>query len=420
MRNEPGPQSALRAYCLCFLVLTGIAWGLAVTDRILLHWDFPWDWPLLYIAPSFSDLTGYTSMIRRLPIDGSTAIAKGQMYNYPAPALYVYWFFLHVFHQPVTAFLVFAGAVWISALELLRRSLPAGRWTYAALALTGICGYPFLFVVDRANIEIVVFAFVTGGLFFFARNRYGVAAVLFAVAGSIKPFPLLLFYLLLTRKRWREILVGLSVTGMLNLTALWWLGPNIPEALSALKPGAAAFYNGYVLNYRDAEIQFDHSLFALIKQLVRLSMDWADPEDLLIPIRIAYWFYLPVAAITTLLCGWTFRHKPFLNQFFALILVIITLSPVSYDYTLIYVYVLWGLYLIYILGDRPARKPLHFLLPMAVLLTPQSYLQTLTIGFGGQCKTAMLVYLLVMAARIEMPMRLFGDLPINPRQRTLE
>ncbi len=111
-----------------------------------------------------------------------------------------------------------------------------------------------------------------------------------------------------------------------------------------------------------------------------------------------------------LFCGWHFWHKPAFNQLFAIVLIMVITPPVSFDYTLIALFLLLGPLLI-CMSRGEVRHAALFLIPLAILMTPQSYLRVGYISYGGQFKALVEVFLLIVAARIQVPSQLFGDAP---------
>jgi len=124
---------------------------------------------------------------------------------YPSPALLIYAFLIRLFANPLAAYFCLAFSIcalaFVTCFRAMRRAPQVTLWGTAAAVLTLVCSYPLLFGLDRGNIEIVVVFFLLCGLIFFARRNYLAAAVIFALAGCFKPFPLLFFYLFLVKRR---------------------------------------------------------------------------------------------------------------------------------------------------------------------------------------------------------------------------
>ena len=122
----------------------------------------------------------------------------------------------------------------------------------------------------------------------------------------------------------------------------------------------------------------------------------------------AFWVYSALCAAFVVFSGFYFWRKPALNQLIAIIVLMLLVPPVSIDYTLMALLLIWGAVLIYVTQEEVPHA-MTFLLPLALLLTPQSYMQIGGTEFGGQAKAILLLLLLGAAFRIDLPSRLFGD-----------
>jgi hypothetical protein len=155
-----------------------------------------------------------------------------------------------------------------------------------------------------------------------------------------------------------------------------------------------------------------------VKRLIGLSIGWHRqyvPDSTLLK---AYTVWLPVSGLILIACGYYFWRKPVLNQLFAVVLLILLLPPISADYTLTDIYLPWGVFMIFLIRDVgrgrvdfSLNKCLWILLPITVLVTPQSYLTIAGGGFAGQVKALALMLLLFVIARVDMPCSLFNELP---------
>ena len=328
------------------------------------------------------------------------------------------------------------GGAVLTALLILRASLKVSKipavgarkvsktpavgagWINATLFITALCSYPFLFLIDRGNVEGVVWVFAFLAIAFFAGKHFLASALFLAAAVCIKPFPALLFFIFLRKGRYKEIAAALVAFGAVNLIALKALGPTVGIAFDGLERGVRTYQSAYITSFRSMEIGFDHSLFACVKQLIRLSLGWPSSETLHGVLSTTYILWIPVACLILVTCGFYFWNRPVLNQLFAIVLLILLLSPSSGDYTLVHLYLPWGVFMVFLIRDVGSGKVplslancLWILIPCAVLMTPQSYLTLAGGGFAGQFKAVVMVLLLIVVARIDMPSTLFNEAP---------
>jgi Glycosyltransferase family 87 len=334
---------------------------------------------------------------------------------YPAPMMCVYLLFTRVFPAPLNAYLVFiiisatyGAACLILALcssrssSSVNRLLPAG-----VVGVSVILSYPLMFVLERANMEGFVWAVLALGLTEFVARHHKTAGVLFALAASMKIFPGVLLLLLLARKRYKELAISVVAFAVFTVIALRLLGPSIPAEIEEVRAGLDKVSATHLVAYfSDMEMGYDHSLFAIVKQVLYLSYG-TDPVALNSKIRAAALPYsLLVFSGFAALYWLRIRKLPLLNQAIALIIAAVTLPYVSFEYTLTHVYFAWALFLLFLARDvATGRESISW--PAArVMLACFAFVFALA-PFGryasGQLKTCALMVLLI--AVLTVPMR---------------
>jgi hypothetical protein len=111
---------------------------------------------------------------------------------------------------------------------------------------------------------------------------------------------------------------------------------------------------------------------------------------------------------------------PLLNQLMAYLAMCILFPYVSGEYTLTYVYLIWGAFLLFLLEDVatarvqiPATSIYMILISCACLVGPLFYIQhNGHLGYSGPIKALILLILLGTVLREPMPSSLFADLPL--------
>lgn len=414
-------RTAFGWYCLILSLLFATASVAALIQGGVLHQPYPRNTFLFDPSVRFSDFTIYYPRFSRFGHGLEFFNLPGHPFTYPAPCVYAFLIFIRCFSNPLLAYLlVVMAAVLIGALALYRT---AARGTVeredlaAVVGLTLFMSYPFLVLLDRANIEGVVWIFLCAGLAAFVREKFWWAGGLIALAAAMKLFPAILLLLLLAKRRYKEFVGSLIIGGVATLASLAGFGQGIPAANQAVIAGLDYFRESYVLNYRVREIGFDHSLFACLKQFLVFS--GLNPTRFRAAIEASYLIYGTAVLIGFASLYWLrVRKMPVLNQFFVLTIAMILLPYVSVDYTLVHLYLPWGAFVVFLTQDVfsgrvrfSTRRALAFLVPCAILFAPESYLLTGPIGWGGQFKALVLVSLLVAAVRFPLPASLFQEFP---------
>lgn len=386
-------------------------------DRYLLHGEYPYTSPFIPFN-GWIDFLCFNSRFHHFHrLDFFTdARPYGLTFMYPAPVALLYEGFYAIRWHSLTIFLAVTGALVILLGVLLARAMVRRGVSTAMTALflgTVLCvSYPFWFEYMLGNMEICIFLMVAFGVLAFLRGRLALAAVLIGVAGSMKIFPLVYLALFLSRRRYREFALGLMVAAAMNVFALWMVCPSLPVAYRGIQAGLEQFRLRYMLPYLPVETGFDHSIFGFIKRVSWPFVGTVMPPRLLTG-------YLLVACVGGLaLYFLRIRKLPLLNQILCLCIASILLPPTSHDYTLLHLYVPWGLMVLYALDAVRARSSVEDLrgvfVCFAILMSAESEL-IYKAGFSGQSKAITLVVLLVIALRrpFELPGHSTG-LPASP------
>jgi hypothetical protein len=350
-----------------------------------------------------------------------TDIAGASPYPYPVPSIYAFLFFIRLFPGPLVAYLVFALlSVYLATCCLSWRvkALSPGHLPQGAIWSTLLLAYPLAFLLDRGNIEAVIWVFVLLGIVAYTRNNIYTSAILWAVAASMKIFPCLLFAMFLARRKYRAFGFAIGATATFTLLALAGVGPTIRQAASNSSRSTSWLLNNYILiRYL---LQFDHSLFSAIKQSIHVYVEKFGGNEGQATLQAMHIYSIVVPLGTALLWWFRLRRMPLLNQFMAYLTMCILLPYVSNEYTLIYVYLIWGAFLLFLLEDVATGKvavpatAIHIILvTCGCLFAPLGYLKRPSgLELGGPIKALVLLTLLVTVLLVPMPSSLFADLTL--------
>ena len=172
----------------------------------------------------------------------------------------------------------------------------------------------------------------------------------------MKIYPALLLLLLVARKRYKEAAISVAAMAVFTVIALRLLGPSIPAEAEEVRAGLAHLSATHILAYLGTEIRYDHSLFAIVKQLLHVShgMDIAALNSEIREAALPY----SVLAISGFAALYWFRIRklPLLNQAIVLIILSVTLPYMSSEYTLNHVYFAWGLFMLFLARDVAAGR----------------------------------------------------------------
>lgn len=396
----PGP---VQRFLSLFVGLTLLCVASELVCWRVLHLDYPFTWPLMDRADSFYDFTLYLPRFAYFHSPNFFTF-DGPGYVYPAPLAALHGL-LSLLPAPTKVFLGLLVVAWLMAAVLWGRLLLRRGLTWRAmLVLVGIVAalsYPFWFEFEQANLEWILCVLVGAGVVAFLNGRGYTAGVCLGVAGSMKIYPLVFLGLLLARKQYKQMAVALIACGLSLLAGLWLVCPDLAVSWHGMLLGMEQFRQWYVLSYMD--VGFDHSLIAVCKAISLIVL----PDELpMSALSLLVWIYISAAAFAGILTYFdVIRKRPVINQVMCLTVATILLPPVSFDYTLLHLYVPWALLVLLALENRGRDVPglTAAMVCCAILFAPETELIVHGQTYGGQVKACALVGLLLIALVRKFP-----------------
>lgn len=416
----PTTKRSLRIFLTILLAFWVVAIASVLVQTAIFHRSYPHD-TLLSNPPSrFSDFTVFYPRFAVYGNPDAFFSPKGVPFTYPAPLLVCFRGLSRFFKDPLAAYLAILSAFSCLTICAAMKGLPRANGlrnlaNIAVLASVALC-FPLIFLIDRANLEGVVWIAAVLGLFLFVRRNYPAAAIVLALATSMKLFPGVLLLLFLANKRYREFALSVFSCAVWTIVSLWITGPTILQAFRGVEIGAEYLRRAEILEFRPDVIGFDHSLFAFVKWIALCIFHTVPGTNAALPK-----FYIGYAAAALLGFGLVYffrlRHMPILNQVLALSALSVLLPFVSYEYTLIHLIVPFIFLILFLIRDVAAGnvslqkgQQLALLLPYALLFAPATFLLQGDVGLGGQLKTLVLIYLIGITLQVRLPSSLFGEL----------
>ena len=285
----------------------------------------------------FGDFTLYANKFRYF--HSETFFHTGFPFTYPAPcALAFEAFFRFARPYSLRAFLCFCVLAFVVPAIMFALTLKAhgvsGLRSAAFVTAVTVFSWPALLLIDRGNIEVMVWVVLAIGMWAYATGRLWLAAAFFAIGASLKLFPFVLFGLFLSRRQYAKIVFGAAVFLLVSGASFAILGPTIGQAYRGISFGLQFFKTLYMGQWRPSENGVDHSVFALLKGLVVLFLH-RDPTLFHRSLTVYLW----TAAVGGLLLYFLrIRFLPLLNQVLLLTIVSIYFTAFSGDGTLIHLY----------------------------------------------------------------------------------
>lgn len=325
--SSPGLPSLVLALLLSTLALT-LAIDGALAEFLS---DNPWHLPYVGELPSLrgNDLSRLLAAASGFdPLVGAERAMPGEAVPYPPFAFLVLgvlallpgWLGWGLFYLP--------ALLQIGVADRFRRHVAApGRgagWFFAILLV-----YPFLYVLDRGNLDLDAGLLCFGAALLVARGRTRLAAVALSLAAALKIYPAVLLLLLARRDR-RALALGFVLVAVETGAGLLVLRETPLEALSFLRGEASrtasCFATETLCLNLSAAVPFKIGFAALV------GFDWYP--------ALAAWAYRSYTVLSllgaTLVGAWVALRPARLWLDLLRLTLVMTLVPaMSYDYKLL-------------------------------------------------------------------------------------
>ena len=329
--------------------------------------------------------------------------AAGDRFAYPAPCAILYQFLYHFGSRPHVSFNLLMWAVelvsaGLLAWALVRSGLAVSR-TVGLVGVMLLSSYPWHMLYDRGNIELFIYLFIALGVWAWLSGRHEMAAILWGLAGALKIYPLLLLAIYTRRGSWRAFLTGAITTLGVLLISFWYVGPTIKMAAIGTMWGIRGFVGTYGAHTRFQELLLDHSFLGAVKTLLAMPFfHFGDRQIVLSHIYEA----LVLLLGPPLFVRWR-KSSPELNQLCVLLLLIVLLPPVSYDYTLIHAYLVIGIvsvcYVVASGSGQPFPGCKQYFVAFALLCTTETWIDLDGFHPNGLLKASALIVTITMLVR---------------------
>jgi hypothetical protein len=356
-------QKSEKVWLVCAILIIGLAAAILYHNLIqglLLGHSYPLNTFLFRPKINFSDFYDIF-----LPVQHGSPLGS---------RLAVYFPFSYIPLYPLTrmgmtdalklvlaAFSFVLFAFFWHKLEFLR-----GLVRLVAAAIMTFGSYAFLFVVTRANLEMITFCFIIGFLSLLERKRYAWAGVLLACATAMKLYPGAFGILLLKNRQYKASALTAIVTLLLSTGAASLFPGGLFGSINLLSRNLAYFRTHYILDAQG--MPFSSSDFSALK-LVLMDLGVSvsgGAQAALLPYTLAS------AIVFVMVVAYILVWENVLWKQVALISIsIITLPTVSFDYKLIYMLLPLALF-VSASGEERADDRFYSIL-FGLILIPKAY-----------------------------------------------
>ncbi len=202
---------------------------------------------------------------------------------------------------------------------------------FLAMILITFLSYPIMFEFDRANIEYLVLLFLMLFFIFYKKEKYKIAAVLLSFPICMKLYPAVFILLFLNKKRFKEFFLCIFSCIVVMISSYFLLGGRIrwiPIAMFNFK----MFTMDYAL--KGLGVQFGHSIWSGMNYLSLITNGKVMGNTYMTIYTIIILIIALILAIYVI-----FIEKKEWKAITILTIMMITFPHVSFDYTLIHMYI---------------------------------------------------------------------------------
>ena len=223
--------------------------------------------------------------------------------------------------------------------------------------------YPFLFVVDRANIEIFVFMFLYLFIFFYEKQKIIISIIFLSCAISMKLFPAVFIMLLLSDKKYKEAIYTILLVIIITMGGYLSYNGNLFDNIQTHMSRLSGYSIGYAI--LNEGLYFGNSLWGPVKLMIIGSGIKCTPALATKVYSISVMILFAFISVYII-----FKEKIFWKKI-ALLVFSMNLFPfVSGDYKLIHIFLPLFLFINY---ENEERFDLLYSILFGLLLIPKAY-----------------------------------------------
>lgn len=163
-----------------------------------------------------------------------TDTANGPINNYLPFTMAVFWLFSTIAYWKSLILFLIVGtsglliSIWFSISD--EESVTRAQLIVSSVILTS----PFISLMDRGNIQILLTALVCAAVVLFINEKKTTGAVLLGLAVALKGYPIVFLVIWLKERRWKDCIIALSTSALATVLPLLFYEGGITRNLSRI------------------------------------------------------------------------------------------------------------------------------------------------------------------------------------------
>ena len=286
------------------------------------------------------------------------------------PLTFIFVYLLTLF-PPAVAFFIFSLSFIAFFLFFIYTYLPRMN-VFNRILITFIfsfMSYPFLFTLDRGNLEAWVFISIALFLHFYLKGKDALSILFLAIAISLKLYPAILVILFLFNRKYLNVIYSFSAALFLSLVSAGFLQGGVKATLHGIAAGLSAFSG--TMTFGPQGLQKNLSLYAPLRlffDYITIQVDKFSFQNDQLFYNAYYFFALILFGV---IAFFLYRYKISLwKRVSILVLSFIVLPQISFDYKLISVFIPL---MLFICSDEVSKYNTQYSIIFGLLLIPKDY-----------------------------------------------
>lgn len=193
--------------------------------------------------------------------------------------------------------------------------------------------YPFLYMIDRGNLDMYLFMLFVGFVYLFKSKKYLLSAVLIGLENAMKPFSTLFLILFLFKKRYKEFFLSLFITAILVIGGFLCFKGGFFNQIHIFQSNLVMFKQLWIYDDKDRGMLQCSSLFSALKFLL-----CSYKQIISINLLEKLYSYLGLI-ITSIIIFFAYREKIYWKTITLLTLHMLLVPYIICDYKLIFLFV---------------------------------------------------------------------------------
>lgn len=264
---------------------------------------------------------------------------------------------------PVLSYLILVLSFSYFLLKLIYQTIKGnGKLNDYIVTVVLFLTYPVFYLLNCGNYIMITFIFLYFFVFYYTTNPRK-SLFFLSAAIAMKIYPIMFILLFLAKKRYRDILSTVVMTGCLSLIPMLLFKGSFYLNIINFINNLLFFSHGHVNEIQN--MSWSSSLSGIFKIPIMLSNHGTVPFDIKLP------YLVLVVVLTGIVIFLLKKENDLCRCVIYLLSLQILIMPVSYDYSLIYLYI--PLLLLLNKQKDLEREDFFSITVIAILFIPKSY-----------------------------------------------